>query len=217
MPDLNFRVTGVEPAARGLIPLLHFHVEVTNSPETELIQAVILQAQIQIQSAHRPYDDQEREKLVDLFGTPGRWGQTLRNRLWTHANTTVRPFVQATEAVLPIQCTYDLNVTATKYFYALNEGEVPASLPIQRNNFLRCDRMDDSRCNRFPGRKSASTPMPVRIWQELMEYHYPNSAWVALHRHVFERLYAYKRSQGLPTWEQTIERLLTEYESVDSR
>lgn len=68
MPDLNFRVTGVKPAARGLIPLLHFHVEVNNSPETELIQAVILQAQIQIQSARRPYDDQEREKLSDLFG-----------------------------------------------------------------------------------------------------------------------------------------------------
>ena len=25
MPDLNFKVTGVEPAARGLVPLLHFH------------------------------------------------------------------------------------------------------------------------------------------------------------------------------------------------
>jgi len=59
--------------------------------------------------------------------------------------------------------------------------------------------------------------MPVRLWQELMEHHYPNSAWVALNRQVFERLYAYKRSQGLPTWEQTIEQLLTEYESVDGR
>jgi hypothetical protein len=48
----------------------------------------------------------------------------------------------------------------------------------------------------------------VRIWQELMEHHYPNRAWLALHRQVFEKLYAYKRSQGLPTWEQTIERLL---------
>src|ERR1700736_4967565 len=98
MPELNFRVTGVEPAARGLIPLLHFHLEVTNTPETELIQAVILHAQIQIQSAN-------------LFGTADRWGQTLRNRLWAHANATVRPFAKMTEAVLPIQCTYDLNVT----------------------------------------------------------------------------------------------------------
>ena len=216
MPDLNFRVTGVKPAARGLIPLLHFHVEVTNSPETELIQAVILQAQIQIQSARRPYDDQEREKLGDLFGTPGRWGQTLRNRLWTHANTTVRPFVQATEAVLPIQCTYDLNITATKYFYALNEGEVPLLFLFSGTIFYAAP---DGRlqAQQIPWEKECIYSMPVRIWQELMEYHYPNSAWVSLHRHVFERLYAYKRRQGLPTWEQTIERLLTEYESVDSR
>ena len=81
MPDLNFRVTGVEPAARGLVPLIHFHLEVTNLPESELIQAVMLQAQVQIQSAHRPYEDEEKESLADLFGTPDRWGQTLRNRL----------------------------------------------------------------------------------------------------------------------------------------
>src|ERR1700719_2430631 len=97
MPELNFKVTGVKPAARGLIPLLHFQLEVMNTPGTELIQSVILQAQIQIQSAHRSYDDEEREKLVDLFGTQDRWGQTLRNRLWIQANTTLRPFAQTTE------------------------------------------------------------------------------------------------------------------------
>ena len=145
MPDLNFTVTGVEPAARGLVPLLHFQLEVTNSPETELIQSVILQAQIQIQSAHRPYDDEEREKLVDLFGTPDRWGQTLRNRLWAHANTTVRPFAQTTETVLPIQCTYDLNVTGHQIFLRLERRRNSAALPLQRNNFLR-----------WPGRTSAS-------------------------------------------------------------
>jgi hypothetical protein len=41
MPGLSFRVTGVEPASRGLVPLLHFEIEVSNSPETELIQAII--------------------------------------------------------------------------------------------------------------------------------------------------------------------------------
>jgi hypothetical protein len=216
MPDLNFKVTGVEPAARGLIPLLHFHLEVTNSPETELIQAVILQAQVQIQSAHRPYDDEEREKLVDLFGTPDRWGQTLRNRLWAHANVSVRPFTQSTEAVLPIQCTYDLNVTATKYFYALKEGEVPLLFLFSGTIFYAAP---DGRLQvqQISWDKECPYLMPVRVWQALMEYHYPNSAWVSLHRQVFERLYAYKRRQGLPTWEQTIERLLSEYESVDGR
>jgi Family of unknown function (DUF6084) len=216
MPDLNFKVTGVEPAARGLVPLLHFHLEVTNSPETELIQSVILQAQIQIQSAHRSYDEEEREKLVDLFGTPDRWGQTLRNRLWAHANTTVRPFTQTTGAVLPIQCTYDLNVLASKFFFALKEGAVPLLFLFSGTIFYAAA---DGRLQvqQISWNQECTYAMPVRVWHELMEHHYPNSAWVCLQRHVFEKLYAYKRRQGLPTWEQTIERLLTEYESVDGR
>jgi hypothetical protein len=216
MPELDFRVTGVEAAARGLSPLLHFQLEVINSPATELIQSVILQAQIQIQSAHRSYDDEEREKLVDLFGTPDRWGQTLRNRLWAHANTTVRPFTEKTTAVLPIQCTYDLNVTATKYFYSLKEGGVPLLFLFSGTIFYAAA---DGRLQvqQISWDRECTYLMPVRVWQELMEHHYPNSIWLSLHRPVFERLYAYKRSQGLPTWEQTIERLLANYESDDGR
>ncbi len=216
MPELDFRVTGVEAAARGLIPLLHFQLEVTNSPATELIQSVILQAQIQIQSAHRSYDDEEREKLVDLFGTPDRWGQTLRNRLWAHANTTVRPFAEKTTTVLPIQCTYDLNVTATKYFYSLKEGGVPLLFLFSGTIFYAAS---DGRLQvqQISWDRECTYLMPVPVWQELMEHHYPNSTWLSLHRPVFERLYAYKRGQGLPTWEQTIERLLANYESDDGR
>ena len=125
MPDLDFRITGAEPAARGLTPLLHFKLEVTNSPPTEMIHAVILQAQIQIQSPQRHYDDQEKEKLVELFGTPDRWGQTLRNKLWTHTGASLGQFTGRAETILPVQCTYDLNVIATKYFQALGTGEAP--------------------------------------------------------------------------------------------
>jgi len=118
-------VTGVQAAARGLMPLLHFNLEISNQPSTETIQAVMIQAQIQIQSAQRAYSDVEREGLEELFGTPDRWGQTLRNRLWTHASTTVPPFAGQTTVTLPVQCTYDFNVIGTKYFYALEGGEVP--------------------------------------------------------------------------------------------
>ncbi len=215
MPELNFSVTRVEAAARGVIPLLHFHLEVTNFPQAERIQAVLLQAQIQIRSAHRPYADEEKEKLVDLFGTPDRWGQTLRNRLWTHANTTIRPFTQKTEAVLAIQCTYDLNVSATKYFYALKEGEIPLLFLFSGTVFY-AEPDGRLQVQQISWDKECPYAMPVQIWHELMEHHYPNSAWVSMHRHVFERLYAYKRRQGLSTWEQTIEQLLEKDESVDN-
>jgi hypothetical protein len=41
-----------------------------------------------------------------------------------------------------------------------------------------------------------------------MDRHFPNTAWVALRRDAFERLWAFKRQNGFATWEQTIDGLL---------
>jgi len=207
MPDLDFRVVGVEAAAHGLTPLLHFRLEVTNVPATEKIHGIILQAQVHIQSSQRPYLDQEKRQLIDLFGTPDRWGQTLRTKLWTHASVTVRPFERRADAILPVQCTYDLNVTATKYFYALREGEVPLLFLFSGTVFY-AGIEGKLQIQRISWDKECDFRMPVRVWQDLMEHHYPGSAWISLQRHVFERLYAYKLDHGIPTWEETISRLL---------
>lgn len=209
MPDLDFRVTGVEPAARGVVPLLHFKLEVTNTPATQRIHSAMLQAQIQIESTHRAYDAGEKKKLVELFGTPERWGQTLRTRLWAHASTTLRTFTESTEAILPVACTYDLNVAATKYFYALAGGEVPLLFLFSGTVFYAAE---DGRlqADQISWNKECVFRMPVRVWQEMMDHHYPNSAWLSLPRETFDRLYAFKREAGLASWEQVIERLLPE-------
>jgi hypothetical protein len=214
MPDLDFEITGVEPAVHGLTPLLHFKLQVTNAPATETIQTVILQAQIQIQSAQRAYNAREQERLSDLFGTPDRWGQTLRNRLWAHTNTMVRTFSEATKAVLPVQCTYDLNVAAAKYFYALEEGDVSLLFLFSGTVFYMAA---DGRLQvqQISWDKECVYRIPVSQWREMMEQHFPKSAWLYLQRDSFERLYAYKRRHGLPTWEQTIERLLPELDTKE--
>ena len=72
MPDLGFRVTGVEPAVRGLVPLLHFKLEVTNTPAAQQVHSAMVTAQIQIEPARRNYNGTEKGKLVELFGTPDR-------------------------------------------------------------------------------------------------------------------------------------------------
>src|SRR4051812_44826573 len=82
VPELDFHVIGVEPTVRGLVPLLQFKLAVTNTPATQQIHSAMLQAQIQIESTHRSYSGTEKEKLGEIFGTPDRWGQTLRTRLW---------------------------------------------------------------------------------------------------------------------------------------
>jgi hypothetical protein len=215
MPDLDFKIAGIEPCAHGLTPLLNFKVEVTNSPATETIHNVILQAQIQIQATQRRYNAHEKEKLTELFGTPERWGETLRSKLWAITHTTVRSFSGSTTALLTVPCTFDLNVMATKYFYALDDGEVPLLFLFSGTIFYEAE---DGRLQvqQISWNKEYAFRLSVKAWQDLMDHHYPNTAWLSLNREVFEQLYAYRRNHGIPTWEQTIEQLLPARENVEA-
>jgi hypothetical protein len=41
-----------------------------------------------------------------------------------------------------------------------------------------------------------------------MEHHYPGIGWITLSRENLERLYAFRRANGLATWDRTLEQLL---------
>ena len=207
MPNLDFKVLGVEAAQRGLLPLLHFKIDVVNKSPTDRIESIMLQVQIQIQSPRRAYNAIEKEKLRELFGKPEDWSQTLRTRLWTHANATVRSFTDHTEAILPVPCTFDLNVAASKYFYALEEGEVPL-LFLFSGTIFYSGTNGQLQIERISWEKEAEYRMPIAIWRELMDRHYPNSAWISLDRDTFDRLYEFKRQHGFATWEKMMEQLL---------
>ena len=207
MPDLDFTIKGVEQAAHGLTPLLHFKVGITNTPPDETIQSVILQAQIQIQAPGRSYNENEKPKLIDLFGTPDMWGTTLRARLWTLSNTTVRTFTGTTEGILPVPCSFDLNVAGTKYFYALEGGEVPL-LFLFSGTIFYAGADGHLQVQQISWNKECTYRMPVSTWKKMMDQHYPNTAFVSLHRDVFDRLRDYKQRAGVSTWEQAIEKLL---------
>jgi hypothetical protein len=213
MPELNFRIAGVEPAYHGITPLLHFDLEVINTPAAEVIQSLILQVQIQFQSVRRTYNDQEKDRLKDLFDDPERWGQTLRNRLWTHVQATAGTFGGTTHVTLPVPCTFDLNVAATKYFYALEEGTVPL-LFLFSGSIFYTGAGGNLQIQQIPWEKECTYAMPVAAWKSLMDVHYPGSAWIYLQREVFERLYAYKREHHLPNWDAVLDHLLPAPEEV---
>jgi hypothetical protein len=207
VPDLDFTINGVEQAAHGLTPLLHFKVGIRNTPPEETIQSIILQAQIQIQAPQRSYNEKEKAKLIDLFGTPDTWGTTLRAKLWTLSTTNVRTFSGNTEAILPVPCSFDLNVASTKFFYALEDGEVPLLFLFSGTIFYAAP---DGRLQvqQISWNKECTYRMPIGLWQKMMDHHYPNSAFISLERGVFDRLYEYKRGAGVSSWDQAIEKLL---------
>ena len=43
----------------------------------------------------------------------------------------------------------------------------------------------------------------------MMDLYYPNRAWLCLEREAFDQLHDYKRTHGIPTWEQTLEELVS--------
>lgn len=211
MPDLTFQVTGVEPTERGLAPLLGFKLKVTNSQAEQSIHAVLLTAQIQFQCPQRAYSTEEKAKLVELFGPPEMWGKSLRNRLWAQSNATICAFRGATETVLQVPCTFDLNVAATKYLYGLEQGDVPLLFLFSGSVFY--ESAGQLKVEPISWDKECSYQMPVRVWHELMQSHFPNSAWVSLQRDVFDRLYAFRRQGAFLNWEQAIESLLDQANS----
>jgi hypothetical protein len=48
----------------------------------------------------------------------------------------------------------------------------------------------------------------------MMDCYYPNSAWLSLRRDVFDRLFQFKTQNGIPTWEQALEKMLPVEETV---
>jgi hypothetical protein len=65
----------------------------------------------------------------------------------------------------------------------------------------------------IPWDREANFKLPIAIWKEMMDTHFPNSAWLSLRRDTFEQLYEFKVRHGLPTWEQAIERALAAAET----
>ena len=51
--------------------------------------------------------------------------------------------------------------------------------------------------------------MPAQVWKDAMQGHFAGSAWLRLRDDVFDRLVAYKARRSLPTWDVTIDELLT--------
>ena len=209
MPNLSFQVESAEAVPYSAAPLLAFKLRITNTDAAQVIQSVALRCQIQIESTHRKYRPEEQAKLRDLFGEPDRWSRTLRGMLWTHTNVMVPQFKESTVVDLPVPCTFDFNVAATKYFAALAEGDVPLNLMFSGTIFYEAVA-EGLQVEQISWDRETKFRLPVRVWKEMMDVYYPNSAWLCLQRDVFEKLARYKMDRGIPTWEQALERLLND-------
>jgi hypothetical protein len=215
MPDLSFRIDEAVVIPFAVAPTLAFKLRIENAIADEMIHTVALRCQIQIDVTRRRYTEVEQSRMRDLFGEPDRWSQTLRSMLWTHASVVVPSFHGSTITDIPVPCTFDFNVAATKYFEGLTDGEIPLHLMFSGSIFY-ADADEVLQVVPISWEQEARFKLPVKVWRDMMDSYYSNSVWLSLRRDVFERLYQYKTQHGIPTWEQALEKVLPVEETVNS-
>lgn len=206
MPELAFAVEGVAPARYTAVPTLRFALRV-DSVGGHPIRSLLLDTQIQIAARRRGYDERANERLFELFGASEGWGTTLRTLLWTRATLVVPPFDASTLVDLDVVCTYDLEVTAARYLDALDDGEVPLEFLFSGAVFYS-DADGALQTTRISWESEADFGLPVCVYRETMERHFPGTAWLRLRKESFDRLAAYKSRHALASWEDAVDALV---------
>jgi hypothetical protein len=207
-PELAFRIDDAVAERHSAAPTLNFALQVERLGGGP-VRSILLDTQIQIAARRRPYGENEQAWLIELFGTPDRWGTTLRTLLWTRTTLVVPPFSDSTEITVPVACSYDLEVNAASYLSGLEDGDVPLEFLFSGSVFYAA-ASGMLQTTRISWEQEAEYRLPVRTWREAMDRHFPDSAWLRLGRPAFDGLRAYKAEHGLRTLEDAVERLLGE-------
>ena len=208
VPAPEFTILGVEAVKYAAAPMLEFTANVSE-PEGREVYTIALTAQVMIDPARRSYDDDTRERLVDLFGAPERWATTTHSFLWAELGVLVPAFTGATAFRLPIQCNYDLELAATKYLYSLPGDDVPLTFNFTGTIFYRGEG-GKMQIIKVPWECTARYAMPVATWREMIAHYYMNTGWVALSDDTLESLSRRKAARGLHSFDATVAQLLTE-------
>ncbi|MFG3104400.1 DUF6084 family protein [Streptomyces sp. NPDC048182] len=204
MTRFDFTCTGVRADAYAAGPTLVFRLRITASPDTR-VHALALRTQIRIEPARRGYSGDEGEALGDLFGERSRWGGSLNPVQFAQVSSMVQGFTGETETDLVVPCTYDMDIASTRYFNALQEGEVPLLMLFSGTAFTGAGGFH---VEPVPWDREASFRMPVATWREMVEQHFPGSGWLRLPRDAMDALLAHRSRHALPSWEATVEHLL---------
>jgi hypothetical protein len=207
MAELAFDCTGARADKFAMVPSMFFTLRISETTG-QRVEAIALRCQIRIEPARRRYTDAEAERLTDLFGETQRWADTLKPLQFINVSIMVPGFAGSTDIDLPVPLTYDMEIGATRYFAGLDDGEVPLLLLFSGSVFSISDgRMS---VTQVPWSKEASYRLPVAVWREAIDVHFPNTTWIKLSNLTFDDLLTFKTAKGLPTWDATILALLSE-------
>jgi hypothetical protein len=210
-PEPEFTIAGVAHKAFAATPTLVF-AAVASDPRGAQIQSMALNVQVMIDPAKRGYDAETRVRLAELFGPPGD-GPTrppsTSALAWAQVATGVPGFSGSTNFAIEVPCTYDLEVAAAKYFYAIPNGEVPLSFHFSGNVFFTAPS-GALQVVPVAWSNTATFLMPIAVWRAMIAEHYPGGGWIRIDHDTLAALQTRRSTRGLPSFDACVAELLHE-------
>ncbi len=206
MSTLSFACTGSRPEPYAAGPSIQLDLQVDDGTGRR-VHSIALRVQVRMDPRGRRYTEAETARLADLFGEPHRWGETLNPLQLATVPVMVGSFTGSTTVAVNVPMTYDLDVASGRYFAGLDGGHVPLVLLFSGTLFYAGDA--GVQVGLVSWQEEAHHPLPVAVWRDAMDAHFPDAGWVRLRRDILERLVAY-RSANAVSWDDAVDRLLKE-------
>jgi hypothetical protein len=121
-------------------------------------------------------------------------------------------FTGSCDVDLPLPCTYDFEVSGSKYLHALREGSVSLVFLFSGTVFTQGE--SGFTIDHVPWDRDLRYAMPVRVWRDMIDQYFPHTGWIRLDRDVLDALAHYRSARGLTSWEAAVGGLLGQVEEV---
>jgi Family of unknown function (DUF6084) len=204
-PEPEFAVISAAHAAFAATPTMLFEATVTD-PSGHEIQSIALTVAVMIDPARRGYDPETRARLAELFGPPASWAPATSGLTWARVAAAVPGFSGSTTFAIEVPCSYDLEVAAAKYFYAVQDGAVPLSFHFNGNVFFHGPQK--LQVIPVPWSSTAQYRMPVSAWRAMITAHYPGGGWIRVSDETLAALNRRRADRGLATFDACVQELL---------
>jgi hypothetical protein len=205
MAELVFDWTGARAERFAVVPTITLCLKISETTG-QAVDAIALRCQIRIEPQRRRYREAEAQRLHDLFGDTSRWADTLKPLQFTTVSVMVPGFTGSTGLELPVLFSYDLEIASARYFSSLDDGVIPLLMLFSGTVFASVDGR--LQVQQVPWSKEISAGLPVSVWREATDAHFPDSAWIRMSRQTLDDLGTFKARHALPTWDATVRALL---------
>ncbi|MFN2612224.1 MAG: DUF6084 family protein [Solirubrobacterales bacterium] len=207
-PHPKFTVTGVRAVDHAAAPTLAFTMEVDDPSGREVFMSGFTVG-IHIEPSKRAYQEQDKAKLVELFGEPHRWSATAQRMVWTIETVLLPSFTGKTTVEVNVACNYDVELAAAKYFHSVSDGQIPLAFHFNGSIYYAGDE-GRLQVIQIPWDTISDFQMPIETWKEMIDSYYPYRGWVPVHRDTLDALQRLKSQRGSPTFDAAISELLAE-------